>query len=133
MVRYNYNQQVQPPAPFIYVAVVAPDQTARVERIPALIDTGADITVIPRKLITDLGLIKFSEIGVRGFRLRTQPLDTFLVRLHIHDWEIEALEVIAEDESHCLLGRDLLNQFLITLDGPGLSLEIRRSAKETIA
>jgi hypothetical protein len=28
IVRYNYNQQIEPPAPFIYVTVIAPDPRA---------------------------------------------------------------------------------------------------------
>jgi hypothetical protein len=56
MARYNYNQQVQPPAPFIYVAVVSPNEMARTDLISALIDPGADITAVPGHLITDFGL-----------------------------------------------------------------------------
>lgn len=128
--RYNYNQQVQPPAPFIYVTVTAPDQTPRAAAIPALIDTGADLTVVPRRLMTDLELIKFSEIGVGGFRLAAEPTDTFLVKLQIHDWEIEAVEVVLGDDSYGLLGRDVLNRFLITLNGPALILTLQPPTKE---
>jgi hypothetical protein len=46
--------------------------------------------------------------------------------LQIHDWEIEAVEVIAGDGGHGLLGRDVINQFLITLDGPNLALTLQR-------
>lgn len=48
MVRYRYNEQVQPSAPFIYIGIAAPNESPAIEQVPALIDTGADITVIPR-------------------------------------------------------------------------------------
>lgn len=130
MVRYNYNQQVQPPAPFIYVTVSVPGQAARSVRIPALIDSGADMTVIPPRLLTDLRLIRFSEVGIGGFRSAARPLDTFLVTLQIHDWMIEAVEVISGDDSYGILGRDVLNQFLLTLDGPDLALTLQRSGSD---
>ena len=117
-VRYNYNQQVQPPAPFIYVTVGAPRHRTERENIPVLIDTGADITAIPTDLATELGLIKFSEIGVSGFRHPAEPVDTYLVTPQIHDWTIEAVEVVVSDDNYGVFGRDVLNQFLITLDGP---------------
>src|SRR5262245_36700417 len=126
MIRYSYNQQVQPPAPFIYVAVIAPGQTTRADRVPMLIDSGADLSVIPQRLIAELNLIKFSNVGVGGFRESLEPGDTFLVGLQIHDWEIEAVEVIAGDDSYGLPGRDVINQFLIILDGPNLALTLQR-------
>jgi len=69
-------------------------------------------------LIGELGLIKFSEVGVGGFRHTPEVEYTFLVRLQIHEWEIEAVEVILGDDNYGLLGRDMLNRFLPTLDGP---------------
>lgn len=128
-VRYNYNQQVQPPAPFIYVTVGAPNHRTERENIPVLIDTGADITAIPIDLVTDLGLIKFSEIVAGGFRHGAEPVDTFLVTLQIHNWTIDAVEVVLSDDNYGIFGRDVLNQFLITLDGPDLTLTMGRPAK----
>jgi predicted aspartyl protease len=126
MIRYNYNQQVQPPAPFIYIEVTAPTQPTRAERIPALIDIGADITAIPQRLVNQLSLVKFSEVGVGGFRSDAEPADTFLVTLQIHEWHIEAIEVVSDNGGYALLGRDVLNQFLLVLDGPNLVFTIQR-------
>jgi hypothetical protein len=123
MVRYNYNQQLQPPAPFIYATISAPASSAgaaRAERIPMQLDMGAGLTVIPQRLMTELGLIKFSEVGIGGFHRDPEPEDTFLIRLQIHEWEIEVVEVVLGDDSYGLLGRDVLNQFLLVLNGPEL-------------
>lgn len=97
-----------------------------------LIDTGADITVLPRAVATRLGLIKFSEIGVAGFRLAPEALDTFLVSLKIHQWGIEAVEIVIGDDNYGVLGRDVLNRFVIVLYGPDLALTIESpSSKST--
>jgi len=137
IVRYNYNQQVEPPAPFIYVTVIAPDpragetQAARSARIPMQLDNGAALTVIPQRLLGELRLIKFSEVGVGGFRHAPEVEDSFLVRLQIHEWEMEAVEVILGDDNYGLLGRDVLNRFLLTLDGPGLNFTLQLPTSPT--
>ena len=117
-VRYNYNRQLQPPAPFLYVAVAAPHRDSWVERVPLLIDTGADFTVIPRRLSAELELVEFSEVIISGFRQAPDALGYVLVRLKIHEWEIEAAEVVLGDDNYGLLGRDVLNQFQVFLKDP---------------
>lgn len=134
MVRYNYNQQMEPPAPFIYATVITPDPgagAAPAERIPMQLDIGAALTVIRQRLAPALGLVKFSEVGVGGFRRDPEIEDSFLVRLQIHDWEVEAVEVILGDDSYGLLGRDVLNQFLLTLNGPELHFTLQRPTEPT--
>jgi hypothetical protein len=48
MVRYAYNQQVTPPAPFVHVTVRPPHKGHAGVIVPAQIDTAADLSVIPR-------------------------------------------------------------------------------------
>ena len=45
--RYNFNQQYQPPAPFVHLTVVNSKTGGRAADVPAQIDTGADRTVLP--------------------------------------------------------------------------------------
>jgi hypothetical protein len=53
----RYNQQQQPPAPFVYVTVHTPDDTRASERCPALLDSEAAITVIPAEVAEQLGIV----------------------------------------------------------------------------
>jgi hypothetical protein len=39
MIRYNYNQQLTPPAPFVHVTVRPPERGIAVSDLPALVDT----------------------------------------------------------------------------------------------
>jgi len=56
MVRYTYNQQVSPPAPFVHVSVCPPREGATGITVPAQIDTAADLSVIPGRLVEELQL-----------------------------------------------------------------------------
>ena len=57
MVRYAFNRQVTPAAPFVHLSVSAPSDGAPSVEVPARIDTGADVTVIPGRLVDELKLV----------------------------------------------------------------------------
>ncbi len=57
MVRYTYNRQVTPPAPFVHVTVRPPIEGPSGVVVPAQLDTGADLSVIPLRLVDELQLV----------------------------------------------------------------------------
>lgn len=123
--RYRYNQQVSPPAPFIHVSLGLAENGVTLENLPAQLDTAADLTAVPANVLQDLGAVALDSMKVAGFDgiLRTAP--TYVVRLAIRGCEPVTVEVIkTPDESFILLGRDVLNQYRIILDGPQQTLEI---------
>ena len=126
MLRYRYNQQVVPPAPFVYIDCQRPLESTERLTLPALIDTGADLSTLPPDAIQRLQLIPLDEIPVASYRGDTVLATTYLVQIHVGSWTIEAVEIIAGGEEHAILGRDVLNQFHIILDGPHTVLEIRK-------
>jgi predicted aspartyl protease len=125
-VRYRYNQQAQPPAPFIYVAVHHPVGQAATDRLPSLIDSGADITAVPTAVADRLRLVKFSDVVLAGYVGPKVLAESYGVNLTLHDFDLTAVEVVLTDASYVILGSEILNQLHITLDGPQLRLEIQR-------
>ncbi len=125
MVRYAYTRQVDPPAPFVHVTIRPPiDGVAGLE-LPAQLDTAADLSIIPGRLVDSLGLIPLEMMSVLGFGGHLQTLPTYLVEIRVRGLDAALVKVMAsEDEPYVLLGRDVLNQFSIRLDGPNLALEI---------
>ena len=124
-VRYRYNQQQQPPAPFVYVTVHTPDHTRASERCPALLDSGAAITVIPAEVAEQLALVKYSEVALADWMDVTVTVSAYWVNLTLHEMPVNGVKVVAAQVSYIILGRDVLNQFHMTLDGPNLALEIK--------
>lgn len=94
------------------------------ERLPTLLDSGADITAVPAAVADRLGLVKFSDVLLAGYAGPAVLADSYVVNLTLHEFGIAAVEVVLTNESYVILGRDILNQFHITLDGPHLRLEI---------
>ena len=125
MIRYNYNRQVTPPAPFAHVSVGRPVDETVVADLPAQLDTAADMTVIPWQIVESLQLVQLDELSTMGFGGHVASVPTFLVRLAIRQCDPVVVEVLASrDEPHVLLGRDVLNHVHIVLNGPLLVLEI---------
>ncbi len=80
MSRYRYNQQVGPPAPFAYASVGAAAERSPSLELPAQLDTAADMSVLPWRLVEDLDLDRLGEFEAVG-HLMTMP--KFLVRIQL--------------------------------------------------
>jgi predicted aspartyl protease len=123
--RYRYNQQVDPPAPFVYVTLLRPTGDKSIADVPAQLDTAADRTVIPLRFVEELQLIPLDEMSVIGFGGTVAKVRTYSVELSLRDRETVALEVFGNNnEPHILLGRDVMNRHRILLDGPRHIVEI---------
>jgi predicted aspartyl protease len=125
MIRYAYNRQLTPPAPFVHVTLRCIETGHFREAVPAQLDTAADRTVIPGSLISELGLVPIDELPIIGFGGQLLHVRTYLIELTIRDLVPVQVEAVGHsDEPYVLLGRDVLNQHLITLDGPHLAVEV---------
>lgn len=121
---WSYNQEVQPPAPFLDLVVHHPEETAQAIRIQAKIDTGADISAVPAVLITQLGLPTTSKIVIEGYDGIPATVFTYGVVIEVEQAHFRSQEVIAISEQYILLGRDVLNHFYLHLNGPELTFNL---------
>ena len=125
MIRYRYNEQVTPPAPFVRVSVAATVGRDLGVEVPAQVDTAADFTVIPLLVVESLGLEPLGEVPILGVGGHLAMIASYLVQIRIHDLPATKIEALASpDEPYVLLGRDVLNNHRITFDGPKRVLDI---------
>jgi hypothetical protein len=125
MIRYPYVRQINPPAPFIKLTITNPLTDAVLNDVPAQLDTAADRIVIPEAFVQSLNLHAVGAMKITNFGGGILTLSVYPVLLRIHEFPEISLKVIAHtDESWVLLGRDVLNSFRVTLDGPHLALEL---------
>jgi hypothetical protein len=124
-VRYGYNNQVNPPAPFVFVTLRNPTTGAERQNVPAQVDTAADLTVLPESIAVALGLHTTGFRDVVGFGAGPSQVPVYGVLLGVHTFTPRLLEVLAHpDEPWVLLSRDVLNEIRALLDGPARALEI---------
>src|SRR5262245_48031327 len=125
MIRYTYNAQVHPPAPFVLVTLRNPVSGAELKDVPAQLDTAADRTLLPLALVQALTLPATGSMAVGGVGGTVTTMTMYASLLGVHTLPPCMVEVVAHpDEQWALLGRDVLNALRLFLDGPGLALEI---------
>src|SRR4051794_22788825 len=118
MIRYVYNRERIPPAPFVHATVWTPHRVQGLHDLPAQVDTGADQSVIPWQVAESLGLLPLGEVTATGFDGSVRVVPTFGVELEIRQTVPIRAEVLASrSEPWVILGRDVLNHFRLLLDG----------------
>jgi predicted aspartyl protease len=118
-----YNKDIDPPAPFVTIQVSPVNQGENILAVDCLMDTGADLSVMPQRLVSALNLAPEDSIIVEGFDGERQELPLFAVNIVIENSILTGLEVTAYPMNHAILGRDILNHFRLLLDGPAHLLE----------
>ncbi len=122
---YRYDNHFHPPSPVLNIELRSPDNPdeSRMINIPGQLDTGSDGTLIPMNLIEELGLCQVDEILVGGYDTDENDMELrpiFSASITINPLSSFIAQVLPEykEKDYALIGRDIINKMLITLDGP---------------
>jgi len=119
----NYSSEYSPPAPSLKIKLARPFSDHSLE-LQAKLDTGADMTVIPQRAVSELRLIPASRVSVTSFDGQRIWRYTYFVNLSFNGFEYKMVEVISAQHRDVLLGRDILNRLKIILDGKNLNFSL---------
>jgi len=123
--KYRYSRDFNPPAPVIELCVSVPLSKDDIS-LTALIDSGADITVIPERIITQLRLRRVDSLLASGFGKSVIEATVYAAILSVEGiLKPKIYRVLSWRENYVLLGRDLLNQLMTVLNGPSEELKLR--------
>jgi hypothetical protein len=108
-----------PPAPVATVSLRPSAGQGLVGDVRMLIDTGADITLLPRWAVNRLGITppiaaQYQLIGIDGTRRRADAVDLDMLLL---DKAFRGRYLLT-DETEGVIGRDVLSSLRLLLDGP---------------
>ena len=120
-----------PPAPLAHITLRAIQTRKIITDVPMLIDSGSDLTLIPEASVAELGpnLESDKRVELQGFdgrvtAARSVELDLIFLGITFRG----RLAVV--DSPVGVLGRNVLNRFAISLDGPNLNWkELSRSTE----
>lgn len=90
-------------------------------RVRMLVDTGAELSVVPRDVIDALGLPRTREIEIAGVVPRAFAwCPVFRVVLHVGGgaFDVEVAALPRDEVSGGIIGRDVLSHLVFTYDGP---------------
>ncbi len=121
MATFPYNSDYDPALPVVDFIVSHRGEVS----VSALLDTGADATMLPLPILNSVSA-PFSRLqGLRGIVGDWREVSLYRVTIEIASFRLPAIQVVALDPSdEAILGRDVLNQLIVTLDGIGGVTEI---------
>ncbi|MBE7471440.1 MAG: hypothetical protein DPW09_44645 [Anaerolineae bacterium] len=97
----------------------------RLGPLEAVVDTGADITVIPIHYLRQIKAKRISRGKARSLWGDARMVDIYAVTLAVNGLQVAALQALADDQGEeIVLGRQVLNRLKIVLDGPAAVMEI---------
>jgi hypothetical protein len=118
MPRYDA-ARYDPPAPVAIVSLRIPSGNASIGDVPLLIDTGADVTLLPRSAVSRLGVTpqpgqQYELIGFDGTRSAADAVELDML------FQNKAFRgrYLLTDDDHGILGRDVLAALKVLFDGP---------------
>lgn len=112
-------ENFDPPAPVAYVTLRHIETGKSVLNIPMLIDTGADITLVPSDAIEKLG-IDINEdnasFEVQGFSGDSQTIQAITLEMQFLGKKFTG-QFLVVNQPMGILGRNILNSVSILFDG----------------
>jgi hypothetical protein len=111
-------QHFSPPAPVATVSVMNPDTGATLSSVGMLIDTGADISVLPESAVESLVLPAGDRAyEVMGYDNSVRERPSVRATLVFSRRRFTG-QFLVLDQEVGVLGSDVLNHFVLALDGP---------------
>jgi predicted aspartyl protease len=117
-VKFSYTSgQDSPDRPCVSIELTDPDDTGHnVLLCGVLLDTGSCLTVLPLSVLDELNCKQVGTCTVESFSQERSKLDMYLVTIKLCNYS-RICQVAAGSENVAILGRDLLNERRVELDG----------------
>ena len=109
-----------PPAPVVSATLRNPESGATCEGVLLLIDSGADVTLLPRLAVAELGIRSSGTYELMSFDGTTSSADAVRADLVFLDKTFKG-QFLLVDQEVGIVGRDVLNRVALLLDGPRLT------------
>jgi predicted aspartyl protease len=120
---FNYQEEINwnYAAPGCQIEVYNPSKLRNRNNCIAIIDSGADMTCVPESIVSELGNLSTSRVGMRQPNGDIVEKHTFVINIRIGNYDFLHVEVIPIFKEYGLIGRDIINQYKISLNAPRMS------------
>lgn len=116
----KYDDSYDPPAPFAEIVLRNIQTGKRSEKLKVLLDTGADISLLPLSAIKKLKIPPTNEsVQLFGFNESQTISEIYNLQIIFLGKRVTG-NYCAVDDTTGILGRDVLNEFCLTFEGKNL-------------
>jgi predicted aspartyl protease len=114
-----YLDDFYPIMPALVLRLGYPDEGLAVGPITAIVDTGADGTLVPQSLLDKIGAPLVDSKRIRSHWGEWRQALVFAVDLGVDDLRLPTIEVVGDEVGNeIILGRNVLNRLSLWLNGP---------------
>jgi len=117
--------QFDPPAPVALVTVKSEQLRIVIHDVPMLLDTGADVSLLPRALVASLASPDAKHYELEAFDGTKSTAPAITVELQFLGKSFRG-QFLLIDSWHGVLGRNILNNLSLLFDGPSRGWMERR-------
>jgi predicted aspartyl protease len=123
--RYPYDTSYQPPFPVVRVAFHNSEEGLHTAPEKALLDTGSDGSLVPVAYLRQIFAPALTDIRIRSHWGEWRSAQLFAVDLEFGNLRLPDVFVVGDEEGNeIILGRNVLNELRILLDGPANAADI---------
>jgi len=112
-----YDARFEPPAPLALVTVMSEKVGAVIRDVPMLLDTGADVSLLPRSQVATLVSHDAKEYELEAFDGTKSSAPAVSAELQFLGKTFRG-QFLVIDGWHGVLGRNILNNLSLRFDGP---------------
>ena len=122
---FDYDATYHPAAPIIEIQIGGYNSVLGQHSLRAMVDSGADATMIPLPILNSIGAVYKESTWMRGTAGGRVEVDLYLAAVRIGSNLIDGLHVVGIPASgEAIIGRDVLSQLVVTLNGLASVTEI---------
>ncbi|CAG0945561.1 hypothetical protein ANRL1_02434 [Anaerolineae bacterium] len=118
----RYNDAYTPPFPAF--SVILRDNSERFGPFLALIDTGADVTFVPLRLLERVSATESGMASIRSHFGEARLAQLYVVEFQIGGIGFPGIYVVGDRGDEIILGRNVLNKLVLFLDGPAQQTDV---------
>lgn len=120
----EYDSAWFPSMPIVDLVISNPVRDVS-ENLTAIIDTGADGTFLPITLLEQMGFPRIGWINARGISGFSYRVPQYAVDVVVGGVAFESVRVVGDTNGESIIGRNILNKLVMTLDGFAQTLTIQ--------
>lgn len=122
---FDYDTTYHPPIPTVEL-IIGPALKEVTLELKALVDSGADATLVPVSILKQLGARRSRKAWMRGTTGGRVLVDLYAIAVQVGPYQQGLLDVVgAVVGDEVIVGRDILNHLIVTLNGPAHVVELQ--------